>query len=91
MKILTAITALFLSLSAFAQTEPPQPAAPEAQQSQSATCRSIEAEKLATLTEAERREMLERSGCCSHHNGVCGCSGGRAQCCDGSLSPSCGC
>ncbi len=32
-----------------------------------------------------------RSGCCSHHGGVCGCSNGRARCCDGSLSPSCGC
>ena len=30
-------------------------------------------------------------GCCSHHGGVCGCSGGRALCCDGTLSPSCGC
>jgi hypothetical protein len=33
----------------------------------------------------------ERSGCCSWHNGVCGCAGDRAQCCDGTLSPSCGC
>jgi hypothetical protein len=33
----------------------------------------------------------ERSGCCSWHNGVCGCAGTRARCCDGSLSPSCGC
>ena len=33
----------------------------------------------------------EQSGCCSWHGGVCGCSAGRAQCCDGSLSPSCGC
>lgn len=33
-----------------------------------------------------------RRGCCSHHGGVCGCSSdGRAQCCDGALSPSCGC
>jgi len=32
-----------------------------------------------------------RRGCCSHHGGVCGCSGGRALCCDGTLSPSCGC
>ena len=32
-----------------------------------------------------------RSGCCSHHGGVCGCSGGRQLCCDGSLSPSCTC
>lgn len=36
-------------------------------------------------------DKAERRGCCSHHDGVCGCSGGRAQCCDGSLSPSCGC
>ncbi|MCA9593401.1 MAG: hypothetical protein KC776_08820 [Myxococcales bacterium] len=34
---------------------------------------------------------VARRGCCSHHGGVCGCSGGRAQCCDGQLSPSCGC
>lgn len=32
-----------------------------------------------------------RRGCCSHHEGVCGCSNGRAVCCDGILSPSCGC
>ena len=38
-----------------------------------------------TLLEVERR------GCCSHHGGVCGCSDGRALCCDGSLSPTCGC
>ena len=33
----------------------------------------------------------ERRGCCSWHGGVCGCKGGRALCCDGTLSPSCGC
>ena len=33
-----------------------------------------------------------RRGCCSHHGGVCGCSvSGRTVCCDGTLSPSCGC
>jgi hypothetical protein len=34
-----------------------------------------------------------RSGCCSHHGGVCGCdtSVGTQVCCDGSYSPSCGC
>jgi hypothetical protein len=37
------------------------------------------------------QEELAQRGCCSHHGGVCGCSGGRAACCDGSLSPSCGC
>lgn len=35
--------------------------------------------------------IFNRRGCCSHHNGVCGCSHGRALCCDGTLSPSCGC
>lgn len=35
--------------------------------------------------------VVERRGCCSWHLGVCGCSEGRAYCCDGSLSPSCGC
>jgi len=34
---------------------------------------------------------LERRGCCSHHAGVCGCEKGRALCCDGQLSPTCGC
>jgi len=34
---------------------------------------------------------LEHRGCCSHHSGVCGCEGGRAKCCDNSLSPTCGC
>ncbi len=34
----------------------------------------------------------ERSGCCSWHGGVCGCSStGRVICCDGTLSPSCTC
>lgn len=36
--------------------------------------------------------VLARSGCCSWHNGVCGCSQtGRQVCCDGTLSPSCIC
>jgi len=36
-------------------------------------------------------EQLAKSGCCSWHKGVCGCSGGRQVCCDGSFSPSCTC
>jgi hypothetical protein len=32
-----------------------------------------------------------RSGCCSHHKGVCGCAGNTAKCCDGTLSPSSDC
>ena len=36
-------------------------------------------------------EEAMQSGCCSHHGGVCGCSGGRKTCCDGATSPSCKC
>lgn len=36
-------------------------------------------------------EQLAQRGCCSWHGGVCGCNGGRALCCDGKLSPTCGC
>jgi len=35
--------------------------------------------------------IVSRRGCCSHHKGVCGCEDGRAACCDGTLSPTCGC
>ena len=35
--------------------------------------------------------VAAKSGCCSHHGGVCGCAGSRQKCCDGSLSPSCMC
>jgi hypothetical protein len=37
------------------------------------------------------KAKIAQSGCCSWHSGVCGCSNGRAECCDGTLSPSCGC
>lgn len=33
----------------------------------------------------------QQQGCCSYHGGVCGCSLGRTQCCDGTQSPSCQC
>jgi hypothetical protein len=43
----------------------------------------------------EKNEIgdIARRGCCSWHNGVCGCdeSTNRIQCCDGTLSPSCTC
>ena len=37
--------------------------------------------------------MNDRSGCCSHHQGVCGCDAvaGKLRCCDGTNSPSCKC
>lgn len=36
---------------------------------------------------------IDRRGCCSWHDGVCGCDyeTERVQCCDGTLSPSCRC
>jgi hypothetical protein len=36
---------------------------------------------------------VDRRGCCSHHNGVCGCDTrtNRLRCCDGTNSPSCSC
>ena len=42
---------------------------------------------------SEQHTLLsgERRGCCSHHGGGCWCEKGRALCCDGRLSPSCGC
>jgi hypothetical protein len=43
------------------------------------------------IVDNKNETLLVKRGCCSHHQGVCGCSGGRAACCDGSLSPSCGC
>ena len=36
-------------------------------------------------------DKMQQRGCCSWRGGVCGCSGGKARCCDGTLSPSCGC
>ena len=43
------------------------------------------------LSQIEHINQIERRGCCSHHGGVCGCRNGRALCCDGTLSPTCGC
>jgi len=40
---------------------------------------------------ADASPELEHRGCCSHHGGVCGCKSDRTVCCDGQLSPTCGC
>lgn len=37
------------------------------------------------------KALIAQRGCCSHHQGVCGCSSGRTTCCDGTTSPSCTC
>lgn len=36
-------------------------------------------------------EVLAQRGCCSWHQGVCGCNSGRVVCCDRTYSPSCTC
>jgi hypothetical protein len=33
----------------------------------------------------------EGRGCCSHHQGQCGCQGNRIVCCDNTMSPTCTC
>ena len=43
------------------------------------------------LSRSATELALEHRGCCSHHHGVCGCENDRAKCCDGELSPTCGC
>ena len=38
-------------------------------------------------SEAQAPNDVEKRGCCSHHKGVCGCSSGTTQCCDGTAIP----
>ncbi len=42
-------------------------------------------------TESECDLKVAGRGCCSWHQGQCGCKGGRVVCCDGTMSPSCEC
>lgn len=52
---------------------------------------SIVTQDVSRSTPPTDKIEIERRGCCSHHGGVCGCENGRAKCCDGTLSPTCGC
>ena len=82
---------LFASLS-FAQGTPNQTTQPDGQiESSQAILASNDLEQKATSKTLIKETTLEKSGCCSWHGGVCGCENGRAKCCDGTLSPSCGC
>lgn len=38
-----------------------------------------------------QERFIAKRGCCSKHQGVCGCRNGRVLCCDGTLSPTCTC
>lgn len=55
------------------------------------TANSKEVLKCPVLNVSSLDKSIDRRGCCSHHGGVCGCSGTSQQCCDGTLSPSCTC
>ncbi len=68
---------LIFAISLFAQSELLNP-----------TTQSLNENKLALI---DKIISVEKSGCCSWHNGVQGCSGGRVVCNDGTLSPSCTC
>lgn len=52
-----------------------------------------ESQCAALIQSGASEAVIAQRGCCSWHDGVCGCDSysGRLQCCDGSLSPSCGC
>jgi hypothetical protein len=85
------IIALFLAFSVSAIAEEPAQKQAEQQTAQQVQADECDPALIVADSEAAKQEELERRGCCSHHNGVCGCLNGRAKCCDGSLSPSCGC
>lgn len=44
-----------------------------------------------TILKTNDKELIAKSGCCSHHGGVCGCNSGRVVCCDNTYSPTCIC
>ena len=39
----------------------------------------------------EQEQGDKYAGCCSYHQGVCGCLDGKVRCCDGRASPTCRC
>lgn len=77
------VVCFFLALSAFLSTN----------QAMASFCNSSDVMLSAILRDAGSTLTLDtnKSGCCSWHGGVCGCYMGRAQCCDGQPSPTCGC
>lgn len=79
--LIITLLSLFISVSALAEnstTIKPQ------QNSNSTACQELR-------QSGATSEEIAKRGCCSWHQGVCGCSGGRQTCCDGTTSPSCTC
>ena len=83
---LLVLVAFAFSLAAFSADagKPPMQVAAELSQDTQQQCDKLRAGNADA-------QQLAQSGCCSWHKGVCGCSGGRTACCDGTLSPSCTC
>ena len=75
------VLALMLSAGPTMAVETPQPQKPE---KENAVCQQMRKENATS-------EQLAQRGCCSWHQGICGCAGGRIVCCDNTLSPSCRC
>lgn len=48
---------------------------------------SLSISKIITI----QNNVICKSGCCSWHEGVCGCRNGMQLCCDGTTSPTCSC
>lgn len=58
----------------------------------SMSCEGVQSDSMDSTAAGE--SLVARNGnqgCGSWHGGVCGCGGSRLLCCDGTLSPSCGC
>lgn len=90
--VLTFIFALSMSAVCFAGTKP----VPEA--GSIAGIEDIETysgplapPEIGSIAGIKDKDIELTRGCCSHHKGVCGCNNGRAVCCDGEYSPTCGC
>ena len=82
MKIIsTLLLSLFLCISSFAAEEATTQFKPEKKE----VCTQL-------FESRQTPEQVAQRGCCSWHNGVCGCgSNGRVVCCDNTYSPSCTC
>lgn len=101
MRVITLILAAIaiFSTTAIAADDPLQTLTCAVQQTDEAACSPlVTIQAMAEAAEAKPAldftplDQMEQQGCCSWHNGVCGCSyTGRTLCCDGTTSPSCRC
>ncbi len=78
--LFVAVILLLNAATASAQNPVPPTLPPTAEQ----TCEELK-------KAGASQELLAKRGCCSWHQGVCGCSNSRVVCCDGTYSPTCTC